>query len=39
LRGIYGLSWTRAAIIAVIVWIVSYFVSVALDLPTAPGPL
>ena len=39
LRGVYGLSWTRAAIIAVIIWIVSYFVSVALNLPTAPGPL
>jgi len=39
LKGIYGLSWTRAAIIAVIIWIVSYFVAVALRLPTAPGPL
>jgi len=36
LKGIYGISWTRAAIIAVIIWIVSYFVAVAL---TAPGPL
>ena len=39
LKGLYGLSWTRAAIIAVIIWIVSYFVAVALRLPTAPGPL
>lgn len=39
LKGIYGISWTRAAIIAVIIWIVSYFVAVALRLPTAPGPL
>ena len=39
LKGLYGLSWTRAAIIAVIIWIVSYFVSVALGLRTAPGPL
>jgi len=39
LKGIYRLSWTRAAIIAVIIWIVSYFVAVALRLPTAPGPL
>ena len=39
LRGIYGISWTRSAIIAVIVWIVSYFVTVALGLPTATGPL
>lgn len=39
LRGIYGLSWTRSAIVAVIIWIVSYFVSVALGLPTTTGPL
>jgi hypothetical protein len=39
LRAIYGLSWTRSAIVAVIIWIVSYFVSVALGLPTATGPL
>jgi hypothetical protein len=39
LKGIYGVSWTRAAIIAVIIWIVSYFVVVLLRLPTAPGPL
>ena len=39
LKGIYGLSWTRAAIIAVIIWIVSYFVTVALGLPTVSGPL
>ncbi|HJR85162.1 MAG TPA: hypothetical protein VJ772_07320 [Nitrososphaeraceae archaeon] len=39
LRGIYGLSWTRSAIIAVIIWIVSYFVTVALGLPTTTGPL
>ncbi|MDP9489404.1 MAG: hypothetical protein M3P28_04285 [Thermoproteota archaeon] len=39
LRGIYGLSWTRSAIVAVIIWIVSYFVTVALGLPTATGPL
>ena len=38
LRGLMAL-WTRTAIIAVIIWIVSYFVSVALNLPTAPGPL
>jgi hypothetical protein len=39
LKGIYGVSWTRAAIITVIIWIVSYFVAVAFRLPTAPGPL
>lgn len=39
LRGIYGLSWTRSAIIAVIIWIISYFITVALGLPTATGPL
>jgi hypothetical protein len=39
LKGLYGLSWTRAAIIAVIIWIVSYFVTVALGLPTVSGPL
>jgi len=39
LKGIYGLSWTRAAIIAVIIWIVSYFVTVVLGLPTMSGPL
>jgi hypothetical protein len=39
LRGIYGLSWTRSAIVAVIIWIVSYFVTVALGLPTTAGPL
>jgi len=39
LRGIYRLSWTRAAIIAVIIWIISYVVTVALGLPTATGPL
>lgn len=39
LKGIYGSSWTRAAIIAVIIWIVAYFVTVALGLPTAAGPL
>jgi hypothetical protein len=39
LKGIYGVSWTRAAIIAVIIWILSYFIAVALRLPTAPGPL
>ena len=39
LKWLYGLSWTRAAIIAVIIWIVSYFVTVALGLPTASGPL
>jgi hypothetical protein len=39
LRGIYGLSWTRSAIVAVIIWIVSYFVTVALGLPTTTGPL
>ena len=38
LKGIYGLSWTRATIIAVIIWIVSYFVTVALGLPTVSGP-
>jgi len=27
LKGLYGLGWTRAAIIAVIIWIVSYFVT------------
>ena len=39
LKGLYGLSWTRAAIIAIIIWIVSYFVTVASGLPTAAGPL
>jgi len=39
LKGLYGLSWTRAAIIAVIIWIVSYFITVAIGLPTAAGPL
>jgi hypothetical protein len=39
LRAIYGLSWTRSAIVAVIIWIVSYFVTVALGLPTTTGPL
>ena len=39
LKGLYGLSWTRAAIIAVIIWIISYFVTVALGLPTVNGPL
>jgi hypothetical protein len=39
LKWLYGLSWTRAAIIAVIIWIVSYFVTAALGLRTAPGPL
>jgi len=39
LRGIYGLSWTRSVIVAVIIWIVSYFVSVALGIPTTTGPL
>ncbi len=39
LKGLYGLGWTRAAIIAVIIWIVSYFVTVALGLPTVSGPL
>ena len=39
LRGIYGLSWTRSVIAAVIIWIVSYFVSVALRLLTTTGPL
>ena len=39
LKGIYGVGWTRAAIIAVIIWIVSYFVTVALGLPTVSGPL
>ena len=39
LKGLNGLSWTRSAIIAVIIWIVSYFVTVALGLPTTTGPL
>lgn len=39
LKGLYGLSWTKAAIIAVIIWIVSYFVTVAIGIPTAAGPL
>ena len=39
LKGLNGLSWTRSAIIAVIMWIVSYFVTVALGLPTTTGPL
>lgn len=39
LRGIYGLSWTRSAIVAVIIRIVSYFVTVALGGPTATGLL
>ena len=39
LKWLYGLSWTRAAIIAVIIWIVSYFVTVALGIHTVTGPL
>ena len=39
LRVIHGLSWTRSAIVAVIIWIVFYLVTVGLGLPTATGPL
>jgi uncharacterized membrane-anchored protein len=37
LRALYGMSWLKALVVAVIVWIAAMIVG--LLLPTAPGPL